>query len=73
MNAVKTALWQCEFAKWSNGVTVNFGKLIGSPEFYPSSYILFNAMPHKVLHNELTLRFNSWMCQVVNSFKKKTA
>ena len=30
MDAIKLALCQCEFVRWSNGVTVNFGKLTGS-------------------------------------------
>ena len=55
--------------KWSNGVTVNFGKLTGSAGSYPRSDILLNAMLRKALHDELFYRFNSWMCQIMNSFK----
>ena len=51
---------------------VSFGKLRGSTGSYPSGYILFNVMPHKVLCNELSCRFKSWICQVMNSFRKKT-
>ena len=40
-------------------MTVNFGKLTGSAGSYPSRDILFNAMPHKAVRNELCLGLTS--------------
>ena len=67
MDVIKYALWQCEFVKWSNGVIVNFCRLIRSAGSYPSSDIFLNAIPHKELHNELLCGFNSKICQVMQT------